>query len=184
MYISSQEIQNAIKKVVDAVEVYRPEVLLLVLMAAQPFALHLLEGLKKRGLVLEVNSLRAHRNEAGEETIRIVPELFLPRIYARKVLLVDCIWDTGKTMQACIDYLEEESLPAEVRTAVLLWRNDENSPVVLRPDYYGIDLQGAPGFLYGFGLDLNGEKRELPYIETAPDSLAQDFVVGDEDGRR
>jgi hypoxanthine phosphoribosyltransferase len=86
----------------------------------------------------------------------------LPDLAGRQVLLVDDILDTGHTLSALKEKLRERR-PAEVRTAVLLWKKDRTE-VAVAPDYYGFEIPNR--FVVGYGLDFNGDYRHLPFIGT------------------
>jgi hypoxanthine phosphoribosyltransferase len=78
----------------------------------------------------------------------------------RDVLLVDDIFDTGKTIWELIPQLDELG-PASVRTAVLL-RKQGRCQVPVQPDFVAFDIPDA--FVVGYGLDYRDMYRNLPYI--------------------
>jgi len=84
----------------------------------------------------------------------------VPDIADRDVLLVDDIFDTGKTMQGVLQHLQAFS-PRSVRSAVLLWK-ESRTEVDLAPDYHCFKIPDE--FVVGYGLDYNDEYRHLPYI--------------------
>lgn len=84
----------------------------------------------------------------------------LPDVRGRHVLVVDDIFDTGRTLAAVIERLRTEEA-ASVRGAVLLWKDKRReSPWV--PDYFGFKIPDV--FVVGYGLDYNDEHRSLPYV--------------------
>ncbi len=85
---------------------------------------------------------------------------FLPDLRERDVLLVDDIFDTGRTLAALIDALKERQ-PASLKSAVLLWKTARRT-VSIAPDYYCFTIPDE--FVVGYGLDYNGGYRHLPYI--------------------
>lgn len=88
----------------------------------------------------------------------------LPEVSGRDVLLVDDIFDTGKT----IDKLAQELKilnPESVKTAVLL-RKLDCSQVAAKPDYTAFEIENE--FVVGYGLDYNDDYRHLPYIAVLP----------------
>jgi hypoxanthine phosphoribosyltransferase len=86
----------------------------------------------------------------------------LPDLAGRDVLLVDDIFDTGRTLATLVDRIAARK-PAEIRTAVLLWKKDRTE-TALRPDYVGFEIPDR--FVVGYGLDYNGDYRHLPFIGT------------------
>lgn len=107
----------------------------------------------------------------GETTVAdelIVGLEQMPRITDRDVLLVDDIFDTGRTMVRLCDELRKHH-PASIRTATLLWKQGR-SEVTATPDYHGFLIPDV--FVVGYGLDYNDNYRHLPYIaELTSDDL-------------
>lgn len=80
-------------------------------------------------------------------------------INGRQVLLVDDVYDTGKTLVFAKDYLKAKGAK-EVLTC-LLARKPEAANLIA-PDYFGFDLPNV--FLVGYGLDDGGRGRGLGAI--------------------
>jgi hypoxanthine phosphoribosyltransferase len=78
----------------------------------------------------------------------------------RDVLLVDDMFDTGRTLWELIPQIDELG-PATVRSAVLL-RKQGRCEVSLKPDFVGFDIPNE--FVVGYGLDYNDQYRNLPYL--------------------
>lgn len=78
----------------------------------------------------------------------------------RDVLILDDIFDTGRTMVGLKDAVRAFS-PRDVRVAVLLWKTDRTC-VDIVPDYFGFQIPDE--FVVGYGLDYNDEFRNLRYI--------------------
>lgn len=88
----------------------------------------------------------------------------LPDVGGRHVLLVDDIFDTGRTLSAIVaelDGLPIDRRPASVRVAALLWK-EVRREVEWTPHYVGFKIPDL--FVVGYGLDYNDEHRHLPYI--------------------
>jgi hypoxanthine phosphoribosyltransferase len=107
--------------------------------------------------LLQASSYRGPATYPGE--LRINAD-FLPDVRGRDVLLVDDIFDTGRTLASVVQRVQALG-PASVRTAVLLWKRPRTQ-VDLRPDYVCFEIPDE--FVVGYGLDYNGEYRHLPYI--------------------
>ncbi len=84
----------------------------------------------------------------------------LPDLTGQEVLLVDDIFDTGRTLEALVDELRRRGA-ARVRSLVLL-RKHGQAEVGIVPDFVGFDIPAA--FVVGYGLDFNGAWRHLPYV--------------------
>jgi len=96
---------------------------------------------------------------------------FLPRpaaIVGRRVLLVDDILDTGRTMSALVREFRRRGA-AEVHTCVLLDKPSRRVVDVGRA-FVGFSIEDA--FVVGYGLDFAGLYRNLPYIGVLRPELA------------
>jgi hypoxanthine phosphoribosyltransferase len=110
----------------------------------------------KLGL-LQASSYRGAATKGG----RLMMDLdSLPDLTGRHVLVVDDIFDTGRTMQKVLDRLADAK-PLSVRCAVLLWKK-VRTEVPLEPDFHAFVIPDE--FVVGYGLDFNDEYRHLPYI--------------------
>lgn len=81
-------------------------------------------------------------------------------IKARRVLLVDDILDTGLTAKTVIAKLKSNGVE-EVKTCFLLNKAEKNKGC-LKPDFEGFEIPDK--YVFGFGLDIAGEYRDLPDI--------------------
>lgn len=85
----------------------------------------------------------------------------LPDVHGRHVLILDDILDSGHTLHAIRDRLENETSPLSIKICVLL-RKDVPRQRELEADYVGFDI--ANEFVVGYGLDYMERFRNLPYI--------------------
>lgn len=81
-------------------------------------------------------------------------------VTGRDVLLVDDIFDTGRTLQRLTGLVSELGARS-VRTAVLLHKRREHE-VPLRPDFVAFEIPDE--FVVGYGLDYLDMYRNLPYL--------------------
>jgi hypoxanthine phosphoribosyltransferase len=107
--------------------------------------------------LIQASSYRGAATVPGQLCIQ---DDLLPDVRGRHVLLLDDILDTGQTLDYLIRHLRDLGL-ASLRVAVLL-RKQGRQTVALTPDYCGFDIPDA--FVVGYGLDYNGDYRQLPYI--------------------
>lgn len=117
-----------------------------------------LEGPVELGMVW-ASSYRGTATRPGLLDFRLD---LLPDLTSRRVLLVDDIFDTGQTLSALVDVLQERGA-ASVQTLVLL-RKPARTEVAMQPDYVGFDI--PDDFVVGYGLDYDGLWRNLPEICT------------------
>jgi hypoxanthine phosphoribosyltransferase len=93
----------------------------------------------------------------------------LPEIGGHDVLVVDDIFDSGRTLDALVAELRLRGA-ARVRSLVLL-RKTGRAEVALVPDFVGFDIPNE--FVVGYGLDFDGGFRHLPYVAALdPEDLA------------
>lgn len=105
---------------------------------------------------LQASSYRSG-TRAGELTVN---REYFPDIADRDVLLIDDIFDTGRTLHTLLQMLQLAG-PRSVRSAVLLWKEGTQT-VPLRPDFVGFKIPNE--FVVGYGLDHNQNYRHLPHI--------------------
>ena len=97
--------------------------------------------------------------ERGGDVGRVMLPLDFP-IEGADVLIVEDILDTGATLSALKERLERRR-PRRLRIAVLLDKPARRKAVV-RPDYVGFQVPDR--WIVGYGLDVDGLYRNLPYV--------------------
>ena len=85
---------------------------------------------------------------------------FLPDLHGQDVLVVDDIFDTGRTLSRLVTDIKIFGA-ASVRSAVLL-RKHGRREVGLEPDHVGFEIPNE--FVVGYGLDYADAFRNLPYV--------------------
>ncbi len=96
--------------------------------------------------------------EGGALEVQLMPAD--EEIRGRRVLLVDDILDSGKTLRALRDELLRRGA-AEVRTCVFLDK-PARRVTVLVPDFRCFEVEDV--FVVGYGLDYAGRYRNLPFV--------------------
>ena len=94
-------------------------------------------------------------------TISLLTDLTAP-VAGQRVLIIDDILDTGRTLQTACRLLSEQGAK-EVRTCVLLDKPSRRA-VPIKADYCGFKIDNV--FVVGYGLDYNNRYRQLPYLTT------------------
>jgi hypoxanthine phosphoribosyltransferase len=136
---------------------------------SQPLLVGLLKGsfifLADLARALNIDSeidfltVSSYGNSMENSEVRILKDLAEP-IQGRDVLIVEDIIDTGLTLSKILELLRGRH-PRSLKVCTLL-----NKPALhehkLRLDYVGFDIGEA--FVIGYGLDLDGKYRNLPYI--------------------
>jgi hypoxanthine phosphoribosyltransferase len=145
---------------------------------ATPFVADLIRSIKAKKLRL--TSLLAKSYKGTESTGKVklrVGGLKKSAIRDHRILIVDDILDSGRTMTAVRDYIKKLGA-AEIKTCVLL-RKPASQVLPIEPNYVGFDIPNA--FVVGFGLDYRDRFRELRYIAEL-DEETKRSVDREEDG--
>ncbi|HEY3966674.1 MAG TPA: hypoxanthine phosphoribosyltransferase [Planctomycetaceae bacterium] len=118
--------------------------------------------IRRLDLPLKVGLIQAssYRGRATTPGTLSVGDLSGLDIADRDVLLLDDIFDTGKTLSEITASLWHRE-PASLRSAVLLWKEGRQQ-VTLTPDYHCFRIPDV--FVVGYGLDYNDEFRHLPHV--------------------
>ena len=132
---------------------------IILLKGALVFAADLTRRLPRMLEIECVNVASYHGGTESSGTVNFLDHK-LPDVKGRKVLLLDDILDTGRTLRAVVDRLLEEGA-TEVKTGVLLAK-DKPRAAEVEADYVGFLI--ADEFVVGYGLDYQGRYRNLPYV--------------------
>ena len=100
---------------------------------------------------------------AGTESGKmLVRQKLSNNIEGRHVLILEDIFDTGRSLQFLVDTLREQN-PASLKICTLLDKPERRRPdITLQADYVGFTIPNA--FVVGYGLDYNEHYRNLPYV--------------------
>jgi hypoxanthine phosphoribosyltransferase len=109
---------------------------------------------------LSVSSYGSRTESSGE--VRLVKDLDLS-LKGRHVLLIEDIIDTGLTMNYLRNYLTGRG-PLSVKVVTLLSKPSRRL-VDVDVDYLGFEIEDA--FVYGYGLDVAHEYRNVPFVTSA-----------------
>jgi hypoxanthine phosphoribosyltransferase len=126
--------------------------------------------LRRIPLPLRVDCLSV-ASYVGDRTSGIVTfdQLTMPDIEGRDVLILDDILDSGHTLYAVRERLQEQK-PRSIKLCVLLRKNKVREKPV-DADYVGFDI--ADEFVVGYGLDFMERYRNLPCIGVLSDEIIQ-----------
>ena len=160
-FISNEEILQRIAELAvelkHELEGWNP-VMLTVLQGALPFARQLRSALEfehEHGTVYA----KSYEGTESKGTVDVVLNLDTP-LEGRDVVVIEDIVDTGRTATALTEQLLEHQA-ASVRMVSLLDKPSRRL-VAYVPAWTGFTIEDH--FVIGFGLDYNGEYRELPDI--------------------
>ena len=159
---SEQQIKERIKVIADKINTdygtQEPLVVLIVLNGAFIFAADLVRGLN---MPTEIETIRLKSYEGTNSTG--VVKLLTPLsggVENKHVLIIEDIVETGKTLEFLMENLKEKKVKS-IRICTLLNKPDSHE-VKMDIDYIGFDI--GKNFVIGYGLDLDGQYRNIPFI--------------------
>ena len=162
-YISGEEIARAVDRVARCIrEDVRQEegtpLFVVMLNGAFMFASDLLRAID---VPCEVAFMRmkSYQGTASTGTVDLLQDMHA-EISGRTVIVIEDIVDTGATMHALLEHLQRRR-PKCVKIASLLFK-PESLQTNVRPDYIGFSI--PPKFIIGYGLDIDGQARNLSDI--------------------
>ncbi len=88
-------------------------------------------------------------------------DIQLPDLNGKNVLIIEDIIDTGHTAKFLLDFLYHNFVFKDLKFCSLLDKKCKRQ-VDINADYYCFDVDDK--FLVGYGLDLDGKYRNLPFI--------------------
>lgn len=135
-----------------------PPVTLVVLEGARRFADDLTAALPWKTPPVPLTA-RSYRGAASRGTVEL-DMADVPPLAGRDVLLIDDILDSGLTLRAVCERIRADG-PSSLRTCVLL-RKRRAEPPAMEANFVGLDIEDR--FVVGYGLDLDGRCRDLPFI--------------------
>lgn len=160
-YLTSAAIQNRITELaseLDRAYADSNPYLVTVLNGGKPFA----DALASRlSIPHEVGTIqaRSYIGETSTGAVEIETEA-LDAVADRYVLLIEDILDTGRTASELIDYMNGLN-PASLRIITLLDKPSRRV-VPIEADWVGFTIEDH--FVVGFGMDYNGDYRDLDDI--------------------
>lgn len=108
------------------------------------------------------------RTQSGDLELNFFPTD--QEVRGRRLLLVDDILDTGKTMHSLVEAFRKRGA-ADVRSCVFLDKPSRRA-VDYRADFRCFEVEDL--FVVGYGLDYAGGYRNLPYVGALHPSVYQD----------
>jgi len=171
--ISAEQIEHTVQSIAErlnqAYVTTEPVTAVVLLEGARRFAEDLLRHLV---FTVEVQYVKASSYYGSTQSAEIVcmegTETLTDKIRGRDVLVIDDIYDTGRTLAKVLEWLRA-CQPRSVRTCVLLEKAiTHQEPVSI--DFLGTTVEDT--FVVGYGLDYDGRLRELPFVA----ALRQDAI--------
>lgn len=161
VYLTVDQIGAAVSEIAERINLElenKSPLFVIVLNGAFMFASDLL---KKITIDCGLSFVKVSSYEGLSSTNRVKQLIGLDEdISGRTVVIIEDIVDTGVTIENIINYLLPKN-PSDVRVATLLHKPDALIRNV-KLDYVGIEVENK--FLVGYGLDYDGEGRNLQDI--------------------
>ncbi len=110
-------------------------------------------------LCIDFIGVSSYRGKTRPGPLKTTKKLSL-EVKGRRVLIVDEILDSGRTLQFVVQTLQSLS-PQDLRTCVLLEKTARRA-VQIQADYVGFPIPDC--FVVGYGLDYDGRYRNLPFL--------------------
>lgn len=170
--LSEAELQNGVEEMAARVtQRYEGEPLTIVAVMTGSLVL-LADLIRHLSMPVRVSLIQASSYRGGTESgdLWIRDDMMLD-VSGRHVLVVDDIFDTGRTLEAVLKCIKGMT-PASLASAVLLHKR-ERQVVDFEPDFVAFDIPDE--FVVGYGLDYQDLYRNLPFLAVLdPEEIAQE----------
>lgn len=155
--INKDDIEFHVRKLAKKIEKAYPNGLTIIhiMSGAMIFVSDLIRCLPMK-MKIDLMSVSSYNGTKNCEPI-IRKDIDIP-IEGRDILIVDDIFDTGKTLSLVTHRLAAHH-PASIKKCVLMVRGSLRDP----PDFFGFQIN-SDAFVVGYGLDYNGYYRNFPHI--------------------
>lgn len=162
----ARRIQDLARQIEQNVDPGTPLVVISILSGAAIFSSDLIRALRCP-LEWEMISLSSYREGTTSGDLHWTLPLNQD-IQGKQILVVDDILDTGQTLKAVVEHLYTLR-PASVQTCVLLDKqiscpSGTSTSARVQADHVGFQIEDA--FVVGYGLDMGGQFRQLPFVAT------------------
>ena len=135
---------------------------------ARRFASELQRGVNARGGFVETMVVRARRTRGTALAEVSVDPFDVSRCVDRDLLVIDDIADEGRTLAAVLASVRAVG-PRTVKSAVLVSKHARRC-MPIEIDYVGFEVDD--GWVLGFGMDLDGQYRELDHLAVVENERA------------
>ena len=158
---SESQIQNRVGELAKEISSAFPhDEIITVLVVLHGSFLFAADLVRKLSHPTEILSVRLKSYEGTSSTGKVTCEGVFPDLGGKSVLVVEDIVDTGRSLQFLLDTIRLQK-PKSLRVASLLDKPGQYPPE-LKPDHVGFSI--GKNFVIGYGLDLDGRFRNLPYV--------------------
>ena len=161
--ITEEEIQTGIKKLADKFnEIYKDQELYLVCVL-KGSVMFMVDLAKHLTMPVKMEFIRLSSYGSGTQSSGKVNavDIKLPDLNGKNVIIIEDIIDTGHTAKFLMDFLRHNFKFNNLKFCALLDKKCKRVANV-EADYYCFEVDDK--YLVGYGLDIDGKYRNLPYI--------------------
>lgn len=160
--IEEEKIQQRVKEIAEQItkEYEKKEIILIcILKGSTFFTVDLAKRIRNQLKIefIQVSSYHDGTTSSGKVEMKLDLK---ESIEGKDVIIVEDIIDTGRTLSYLISHLKERK-PKSLKLCTLLDK-PERRLYEVKVDYVGFEIPDK--FVVGYGLDVNEQYRNLPYI--------------------
>ena len=162
-YINHEQIGDRVKAIASQLKKDldgKQPVFLCVLNGAFIFAADLIRNTDLNNSEIRFVKYSSYEGIHSSGNVKQIWGLEEEEIEGKDLVIIEDIVDTGLTAMQMIEDIKKMK-PASIRFVTLLHKPD-NARIDFTPDYVGFTI--PPGFIIGYGLDLDGKARNLKDI--------------------
>ena len=160
---SREEIQVRISQLADEIRAAAPSGELTVVGILDDAFVFLADLVRALDIQINCCFMKVTRNRHGGQSEVLFTSEFDPR--GRDILLVEAVVATGVTLDYISEHLATRGVKS-LRTCVLVDRPADRR-VDVKPDFTAFQMEG--GFVFGYGLGIQNQYRQLPYLAVMDD---------------
>ena len=161
--ITEEEIQTEIKKLAEKLnDIYKEqEIYLICVLKGSVMFMADLAKLLKMPVKMEFIRLSSYGSGTSYSGKVNAVDIKLPDLNDKNVLIIEDIIDTGHTAKFLVDFLNHNFKFKDLKFCALLDKKVKRAADI-NADYYCFEVDDK--FVVGYGLDIDGLYRNLPYI--------------------
>lgn len=161
---ANEEIQQRIEVLGKAISEHYPDGNLVVIGVLKGCFIFMADLLRHVDVPLELDFAKLSSygdSDSPQHEVKILADISID-IAGKHVLIVDDICDTGRSLKAYKEHLEQRG-PASVELCTMIDKTHRRDSAI-EPNFYGFRID--EGFIVGYGLDYAEQYRQLPHIYT------------------
>lgn len=171
--LNEQELHEGVQRLAHEIDSHYGEQPLTIIAVMTGSLVLFADLIRMLSMPLRVGVIQASSYRGGMKAGELaVDRGMLIDVVDRDVLLVDDIFDTGRTLQRLIQEVNQLGATS-VRSAVLLHKKRQHD-VAVRPDFIAFEIPDE--FVVGYGLDYQDHYRNLPFLGILEESDLQGGV--------